>query len=163
MAKRNGGGHPIFGNSISAGRSSRPSWIVATTTSSQGVFRRLLEPEIAGVGGGTADCRGRTGTAGAAAAQRDRDGEKNFRTRKTGRKSLQIARSGRTASPARNGAIELHVRSRKSFCYLQFAIRPARARQRNRGLAGSTGLEPAASGVTGRRSNQLNYDPKNSR
>jgi hypothetical protein len=28
------------------------------------------------------------------------------------------------------------------------------------GLAGSTGLEPAASGVTGRRSNQLNYDPK---
>ncbi len=29
-------------------------------------------------------------------------------------------------------------------------------------LAGSTGLEPAASGVTGRRSNQLNYDPKNS-
>ena len=28
-------------------------------------------------------------------------------------------------------------------------------------LAGSTGLEPAASGVTGRRSNQLNYDPKN--
>ena len=29
-------------------------------------------------------------------------------------------------------------------------------------LAGSTGLEPAASGVTGRRSNQLNYDPKQS-
>jgi hypothetical protein len=29
-----------------------------------------------------------------------------------------------------------------------------------RSLAGSTGLEPAASGVTGRRSNQLNYDPK---
>jgi hypothetical protein len=28
-------------------------------------------------------------------------------------------------------------------------------------MAGSTGLEPAASGVTGRRSNQLNYDPKN--
>jgi hypothetical protein len=27
-------------------------------------------------------------------------------------------------------------------------------------LAGSTGLEPAASGVTGRRSNQLNYDPE---
>ena len=27
-------------------------------------------------------------------------------------------------------------------------------------LAGSTGLEPAASGVTGRRSSQLNYDPK---
>ena len=28
-----------------------------------------------------------------------------------------------------------------------------------RDLAGSTGLEPAASGVTGRRSNQLSYDP----
>ena len=27
-------------------------------------------------------------------------------------------------------------------------------------LAGWTGLEPAASGVTGRRSNQLNYHPK---
>ena len=27
-------------------------------------------------------------------------------------------------------------------------------------MAGSTGLEPAASAVTGRRSNQLNYDPK---
>jgi hypothetical protein len=27
-------------------------------------------------------------------------------------------------------------------------------------MAGSSGLEPAASGVTGRRSNQLNYDPK---
>ena len=26
-------------------------------------------------------------------------------------------------------------------------------------MAGSTGLEPAASGVTGRRSNQLNYHP----
>ena len=30
-------------------------------------------------------------------------------------------------------------------------------------LAGSTGLEPAASGVTGRRSNQLNYDPAKKR
>jgi hypothetical protein len=27
-------------------------------------------------------------------------------------------------------------------------------------LAGSTGLEPAASAVTGQRSNQLNYDPE---
>ena len=26
-------------------------------------------------------------------------------------------------------------------------------------MAGSTGLEPAASGVTGRRYNRLNYDP----
>jgi hypothetical protein len=29
----------------------------------------------------------------------------------------------------------------------------------NRNLAGATGLEPAASCVTGRRSNQLNYAP----
>ena len=27
------------------------------------------------------------------------------------------------------------------------------------GMAGTTGLEPAASAVTGQRSNQLNYDP----
>jgi hypothetical protein len=31
--------------------------------------------------------------------------------------------------------------------------------ERNDLLAGSTGLEPAASGVTSRRSSQLNYDP----
>jgi hypothetical protein len=30
-------------------------------------------------------------------------------------------------------------------------------------MAGSTGLEPAASGLTGQRSNQLNYDPAKSR
>jgi hypothetical protein len=30
-------------------------------------------------------------------------------------------------------------------------------------MAGSTGLEPATSGVTGRRSNQLNYDPAGER
>ena len=31
--------------------------------------------------------------------------------------------------------------------------------ERSEGVAGWTGLEPAASGVTGRRSNQLNYHP----
>ncbi len=36
----------------------------------------------------------------------------------------------------------------------------AKDRALARDLAGSTGLEPAASGVTGRRSNQLNYDPE---
>jgi hypothetical protein len=30
-------------------------------------------------------------------------------------------------------------------------------------MAGSTGLEPATSGVTGQRSNQLNYDPATDR
>ena len=34
--------------------------------------------------------------------------------------------------------------------------------ERSEGMAGWTGLEPAASGVTGRRSNQLNYHPKKS-
>ena len=33
------------------------------------------------------------------------------------------------------------------------------ARKPKNVMAGSTGLEPATSGVTGRRSNQLNYDP----
>ncbi len=34
-----------------------------------------------------------------------------------------------------------------------------RRRERIENLAGPTGLEPATSGVTGRRSNHLNYDP----
>ena len=46
---------------------------------------------------------------------------------------------------------------------MQAGQRPADARCKmlitNKLVAGSTGLEPAASGVTGRRSNQLNYDP----
>jgi len=33
--------------------------------------------------------------------------------------TLQIAEFGRTAPIARNGAIELHVRSRKSLCHLR--------------------------------------------
>ena len=37
--------------------------------------------------------------------------------------------------------------------------RPRTRLGRRTELAGSTGLEPAASGVTGRRSSQLNYDP----
>ena len=38
-------------------------------------------------------------------------------------------------------------------------LRSVMARGGAKRMAGSTGLEPAASGVTGRRSNQLNYDP----
>ena len=35
----------------------------------------------------------------------------------------------------------------------------ARPAEFSKNVAGSTGLEPATSGVTGQRSNQLNYDP----
>ena len=38
-------------------------------------------------------------------------------------------------------------------------VQPARKRAKASLMAGWTGLEPAASGVTGRRSNQLNYHP----
>ena len=58
------------------------------------------------------------------------------------------------------GAIELHLRSR-NVCPTYKKPFNLFVRGNETGeLAGSTGLEPAASGVTGRRSNQLNYDPK---
>ncbi len=38
-------------------------------------------------------------------------------------------------------------------------VAPNRAARRERAGTGATGLEPATSGVTGRRSNQLNYAP----
>ena len=44
---------------------------------------------------------------------------KNSRTRKTGRKPLQIANSCRTAPIAPNRAIELHVRRRNSLSHLR--------------------------------------------
>jgi len=53
--------------------------------------------------------------------------------------------------PAREG------RKALAAC-LSSSIPPADERSARR-LAGSTGLEPAASAVTGQRSNQLNYDP----
>ena len=40
--------------------------------------------------------------------------------------------------------------------------KPLRPMASARGVAGATGLEPAASGVTGRRSNQLSYAPEGS-
>jgi hypothetical protein len=62
-------------------------------------------------------------------------------------------------------AVGLSVKNLKSsawsLCELAWGLpTEARGGAGERRLAGSTGLEPAASAVTGRRSNQLNYDPK---
>ena len=48
----------------------------------------------------------------------------------------------------------LELAKQTKFCHPKLAAGERR-------MAGSTGLEPAASAVTGRRSSQLNYDPKN--
>ena len=59
------------------------------------------------------------------------------------------------------------------YCYLYQSIRKKQAISQKKGshyykltpfdfLAGPMGLEPTPSGVTGRRYNQLNYDPKKS-
>ena len=107
------------------------------------ITEEFWTPEIRGVGGRAADCRGRTGSAATPATTRQRhNGAKDFRTRETGRISLQIAGSDRTAPIARNGAIELHVRSRNSLSHLHFAVRPVGARERNWKLAERVGFEP---------------------
>jgi len=68
--------------------------------------------------------------------------EKILELAKKGEISLQIAESGRTASTVRNGAIELHLRPRKSQAYIHFAVRPAGERKRNWKLAERVGFEP---------------------
>ena len=85
-------------------------------------------------------------------------------------------RSGRRTDPSRPGITRIptslaprHTSTRpgsKRGCHRGVrADRPEQADRRRvtcverEEVAGSTGLEPAASGVTGRRSNQLNYDP----
>jgi hypothetical protein len=73
---------------------------------------------------------------------RSRDSRKDSRTREKGRDSLQIAESERTAPTPRNGAIELHVRPRKSQAYIHFTIRSVGERQRNWKLAEREGFEP---------------------
>jgi hypothetical protein len=65
------------------------------------------------------------------------------------------ALSPKVGSPSGEGKRGVVVRLRAPR-YGETTFRGATASEK---LAGSTGLEPAASGVTGRRSNQLNYDP----
>ena len=122
-------------------------------------LRRAMGQEIGRMGNRARERDRRTQRARAAGDVVRRNGREDFRTRETGRNPLQNARSGGTAATARFGAIELHLRSWMCLSYLQKAIRSVRSGQRNRRMAGSTGLEPAASAVTGLRSNQLNYDP----
>jgi hypothetical protein len=62
------------------------------------------------------------------------------------------------APPLRRDSLRRVVDTQKTWPALRAGLAVARA-TRERKLAGSTGLEPATSGVTGRRSNQLNYDP----
>ena len=61
----------------------------------------------------------------------------------------------------RGGTRLAHVRATpKASLRLELETGHYDETERSEGLAGWTGLEPAASGVTGRRSNQLNYHPK---
>ena len=88
--------------------------------------------------------------------------------------SLRLARQRRAAglrasAPPTDRAPRGYRRDNRDSCPLAEtaglggvpeAVEPRSTDRAQRGmLAGSTGLEPAASGVTGRRSNQLNYDP----
>src|SRR6185437_6113888 len=61
-----------------------------------------------------------------------------------------LEKSVRPASPFRHRPIEVKP---KTGLALQVEV--------GSGVTGATGLEPATSGVTGRRSNQLNYAPGN--
>ena len=59
----------------------------------------------------------------------------------------------------KESAFALRATARQTSLCHRLACRDEARPKGERSLAGSTGLEPAASGVTGRRSNQLNYDP----
>ena len=66
----------------------------------------------------------------------------------------------RGAHPARHRRLRPGRRHRAPRArVLQSGALPPRSRQRQHPGAGATGLEPATSGVTGRRSNQLSYAP----
>ena len=99
------------------------SSIAATTTTSSGkISEEFWKRQVAGVGGGAADASKPNWDAWSSHGHASLvTGREDFRTRETGRISLQNAGSGRTAPIARNGAIELHVRSRNSLSYLQLS------------------------------------------
>ena len=83
-------------------------------------FRGLLDAEVGAVGGRSGGrSKPKSPASSRPSAHAGAHGPEDFRTRETGRFSVPNAGSGRTASVARNGAIELHVRSRKSLSYLQ--------------------------------------------
>ncbi len=66
----------------------------------------------------------------------------------------------RSISGQPNVATAIHIVARQQKEYGQ-ERRSAQERMQSMAvMAGATGLEPAASGVTGRRSNQLSYAPK---
>ena len=108
-----------------------------------------MDAQIRGMGNRTRDCERRPQRARSAGGNVRRNRREDFRTRETGRTPLQNAGSGRAASPARFGAIELHLRSRNSLSYLQKAIRPVRACDRNRRMAGSPTRGLCALGCNG--------------
>ncbi len=54
---------------------------------------------------------------------------------------------------------DIVIRSRQVRTEPRFSTDEKGIGEEWRGLAGVTGLEPAASGVTGQRSNQLSYTP----
>jgi Recombinase/Recombinase zinc beta ribbon domain len=68
---------------------------------------------------------------------------KDFRTRETGRNTVQITESDRAAPTARNSALELHLRPWNSLSHLQFAVRSTGERERNWKLAEREGFEPS--------------------
>ena len=63
------------------------------------------------------------------------------------------------AKDGRIVAVKPHTAFAPYFTAASHATRPHGATESEATIAGATGLEPAASGVTGRRSNQLSYAP----